>query len=731
MATLVLTAVGTLVGGPIGGAVGAFIGQQVDQRLFAPRRKGPRLGDLAVQVSRYGQPIPKLFGTIRVAGSVVWATDLIENKHKSGGGKGKPKTTTYSYFVSFAVALSGRPIRAVHRIWGDGKLLRGAGGDWKSALGAFRLYPGDEDQPVDPLIAAVEGSDNTPAFRGIAYAVFEHLELEDFANHIPSLTFEVEADDGVVALHDMLFELSRSTIGGASAVTFDGFAASGDSVRGLIETIGTSVGLSLRDDGVALLLADADAAPIVLSEAQLGGAADGQRQPRHAIERSAAGTLPDEVAVTYYEPERDYQAGLQRARRIGPGRRIEQLELSAAIGAGQAKAIAERRLMESWARRVRRTVRLPWQGIDIRPGDFVAVPGDPGRWLVSTASLEKMVVELKLVGAPVIAGISAPPVDPGRATGADDIPHGETVLHVLDIPSIEDGILAAPRLWIVAAGTAPGWRRAGLLLSSDGGLSYDEMGGTGAPAVIGTAIDALGTGDAKMFDEMNSVEIALRHGGMALEGRSDDALIGGANLALLGDELIQFGRVIETGINRYRLERLTRGRRGTEWAMAAHVAGERFVLIEAASLLAHDLPVANIGAAVSVIASGIGDESGVEDSLVLTGRSVCPPAPEHLSMARLGDGTIRFAWVRRSRAGWGWGDGIDAPLGEEAERYRLEILPSTGMPRAVELTLAGYDYGPAEQAADGSAGAASVTIFVSQIGSLASSSPSTTRTFIL
>jgi hypothetical protein len=97
MATIVLTAVGSAVGGPIGGAIGALIGQQIDSRLFAPKaRQGPRLGDLSLQTSSYGSAIPRLFGTMRVAGTVIWATDLQERRSTSGGGKGRPKSVDYS-----------------------------------------------------------------------------------------------------------------------------------------------------------------------------------------------------------------------------------------------------------------------------------------------------------------------------------------------------------------------------------------------------------------------------------------------------------------------------------------------------------------------------------------------------------------------------------------------------------------------------------------------------------
>ena len=95
MATLVLTTLGTALGGPIGGALGSIIGQAIDQNLFGPpARRGPRLSDLSIQTSSYGTPIPRIYGAMRVAGTVVWATDLREEEVVSGGGKGAPGATT-------------------------------------------------------------------------------------------------------------------------------------------------------------------------------------------------------------------------------------------------------------------------------------------------------------------------------------------------------------------------------------------------------------------------------------------------------------------------------------------------------------------------------------------------------------------------------------------------------------------------------------------------------------
>ncbi len=89
MATLVLGTVGRVIGGPIGGLIGTFVGGAVDRSLFGsgPARSGPRLADLSVQSSAYGQPLPRVYGRMRVAGNLVWTAGITESSQRTGGGK--------------------------------------------------------------------------------------------------------------------------------------------------------------------------------------------------------------------------------------------------------------------------------------------------------------------------------------------------------------------------------------------------------------------------------------------------------------------------------------------------------------------------------------------------------------------------------------------------------------------------------------------------------------------
>ncbi|MBC7985241.1 MAG: hypothetical protein H7X93_01010 [Sphingomonadaceae bacterium] len=361
----------------------------------------------------------------------------------------------------------------------------------------------------------------------------------------------------------------------------------------------------------------------------------------------------------------------------------------------------------------------------------MTLPGVAAEWRIAGVSLEAMALGLELVRTGGGAATVADAADPGRATSDPDLVHGPTTFHLLDLPALDDVLAATPQLLVAAAGEEGGWRRATLLLSLDGGASHESIGQTAPPAVIGVAVTALAVGVAPMFDDRFAVEVELLNDAMWLEGRDDDALVAGANLALLGDELVQFGAVEPLGDRRFGLTRLLRGRRGTEWAADGHAIGEPFVLLEPPSLRTIALAAGSLGGEAEVLASGIGDDEPAEASTAVVGRALRPPAPVHLMAVRLANGDIAIGWTRRSRLGWAWNDGGDAPLGEESERYALTIAPSTGTARAVETAAPDYLYTAAQQAADGSAGAVSVTLSIAQLGALAASLPAAAGTITL
>ena len=212
MATIVLSAAGAAIGASVGGgvfglssvvigrAIGATIGQAIDQRLMGVGSQTVETG----RVERFrltgaseGTAVAQVYGRMRVGGQVIWATEFKEHKSTSGGGgKGapsSPKVTEYSYSVSLAIALCEGEISRVGRVWADGNEI-------DTSTLTMRVYHGTQDQLPDAKIEAVEGAGLVPAYRGIAYVVFEDLDLTDFGNRVPQLSFEVFktlSDEGI------------------------------------------------------------------------------------------------------------------------------------------------------------------------------------------------------------------------------------------------------------------------------------------------------------------------------------------------------------------------------------------------------------------------------------------------------------------------------------------------------------------------------------------------------
>lgn len=195
MATLVLQAAGSaLLGafGPIGAAIGqaagAIAGAAIDRSLIGGTKtvRGQPLSGARVPGADEGSGLSRVYGTMRIGGTLFWATRFEEEvtTERQGGKATRTKTESYHYFANFALGLCEGEIAGIRRVWADGTELDLTGVE-------TRIYRGTADQQPDPLIEAKQGTGNTPAYRGLAYVVFERLPLDQFGNRIPVLQFEV------------------------------------------------------------------------------------------------------------------------------------------------------------------------------------------------------------------------------------------------------------------------------------------------------------------------------------------------------------------------------------------------------------------------------------------------------------------------------------------------------------------------------------------------------------
>ncbi|MFJ5370585.1 hypothetical protein ACIPIA_15320, partial [Bosea sp. CER48] len=205
MATLLFQVAGAALGSMLGGSIGGTIGQALgglagatlDQGWLGGSGgnkivEGPRLKEIGGLAAMEGAAVPRAYGRVRLGGQLIWATRIEEEvsvsvtRSKSGGKGGRARKTyetTYSYHANLAIGLCEGPIAFIRRVWVDGREL-------DVSTIAMRVHRGQETQELDPFIAAKEAGE-APAYRGLAYVVFERFPLADYGNRVPQFDFEV------------------------------------------------------------------------------------------------------------------------------------------------------------------------------------------------------------------------------------------------------------------------------------------------------------------------------------------------------------------------------------------------------------------------------------------------------------------------------------------------------------------------------------------------------------
>lgn len=753
MASVVLgfagQAVGAAIGGPlgakIGGYIGSTLGSMIDNKLFPQKAEGPRLDDLTVSASSYGRPIALLFGPEnRIAGNIIWSTGLIETAKKTkSGGKGGPTvvTTEYTYRASLAILLAEGVLDGVSKVWANNKLIYDAGGpvEGGALFGALRFYPGTLTQNPDPTIEAELGVGMTPAYRGSCYVVFEDLQLADFGNRIPNLEFLViaQTETSVGAVVEEILVRCGIDTNLVSTVSLTeplrGFTiGSPASGIGALQPLALAFNFDVAEVGGGLRCSrrGASVLGVVLKE-QLAGYADSGERPAETLRwsRAQVTSLPREATITFPDPERDWQANSQRARRSqGSADSNLQTEIAVVMTADAGRRLADRMLWEAWTGMQSAEATTDDRWISMEPGRtylFETPAGfEPLRLLRKTRGANGLIEiavtrDQDAVYQSTARGVVATvPPNPLRQTQP-------SLIILLDIPLLLDADepQGSGFYWGVVS-SAEQWRGANGVRGLSALGPYEQMDAQGRELTLGTIDAGLvapgpGFDSAVEWDNVTVVRVTLARPDMRLESLTDAEVLAGGNAAFAGasgpaGEVFQFANadMVEPGV--YDLSRLRRGQRGTEFAWDDHAAGERFVLLDPGALIRSDFGLDDLNLprfykSVSLLTLEVDAETV---PFTNTGVGLRPYSPEDLLAEGVSGGPIELTWKRRSRIGAG---SDPLPLAEVEELYLLQIMNGAVVVRSVSVPSPDFDYTEAMQLADFGALQTSLAFRVAQV----------------
>ena len=476
-----------------------------------------------------------------------------------------------------------------------------------------------------------------------------------------------------------------------------------------------------RMAGFVLEFIRRDRAPVALIETDVmvRGGADAPLYETWMIPET---DVARRLFLTFADPEADFQANTAtKQRNLRAVDSVKELTIdmrTTTLGRDEAGQRAEQLLRRFWMGRLQSKFGYSYAEVANECADKINVNFDGE---IVTLKIKKLtitagyVIELELErDHPALALLS-------NSVGAEAVGHppsqvllvGPTKLFILDIPQPFDDYEQSTPYLIVAAGPVDQtsfWGGADVAYSTSGGAEDFLSGWDGVASseavTWGVANDALGPALASVIDYASVIEVVVQHGELLSSTEAEVIADRTVNLALIGDELVQFidAQIIDSvgASATYQLSGFVRAVQGTEWAMEDHLAGEPFVLLDRDEAKKHTVGAIEIGATRYYRGDsvGLGATLGDVQSRYFTDAAQRPLSPENLNVQYNGEtGSFEISWQRRSRIN-GSLNGSDIPLGETSEEYRVVIQIDSGAEREVLVTSSEFEYTPEMQIED-------------------------------
>lgn len=182
------------VGTSWGFAIGSMLAAATAER---PHIQGPRLEDLKIVGTDYGQPLPWVKGSPRLAPQYIWSSPLreIANSKKQGKGGGS-KVTNFTYECDVVLLLTENITDGVARDWINNELVRNGLVVKDGVSAGVTVYTGGPTQMPDPTYEASVGVGNAPAYRGRTTIVIRSIQLGN-GKQLPNIEHQVNTAGGL------------------------------------------------------------------------------------------------------------------------------------------------------------------------------------------------------------------------------------------------------------------------------------------------------------------------------------------------------------------------------------------------------------------------------------------------------------------------------------------------------------------------------------------------------
>ena len=224
--------------------------------------------------------------------------------------------------------------------------------------------------------------------------------------------------------------------------------------------------------------------------------------------------------------------------------------------------------------------------------------------------------------------------------------------------------------YVAVSSYSMNWSGAVVELSKDGGANWISSSGIESNATMGKLLSTCPAHTAAYRDDRNVITVELLRGDMELIAATQTEMQNRTNLALIGDELINFSTVEQIGEKTWELGGLLRGRKGS--GAVEHAAGERFILMDRVDLAFVEAELFELGRPLTFRVTSYGLTSGPTMTVTFAGESQQEREPAYLKARRVGP-ELQLSWQGVGRTG----GGASVGMGRYFTGYRVSLGSNT------------------------------------------------------
>lgn len=435
-----------------------------------------------------------------------------------------------------------------------------------------------------------------------------------------------------------------------------------------------------RDGKIYFIKRGTGSSVVSIPEADLSTHFEGSSRPELLpVVRKQAVEIPNSIEVAYSDWARNYETGTQRARRqITESGQKALVRLPIVLTADEAKRVAEITLYEKWTKRNSYKTVLSNKYAFISPCDLITITKQNATYILRVDDVlhKGGILEMSLTPENASNYSSSAEGDTGYIYENPIAYGGVSFIVMYDLPMLTDSV-NHPGLYFTGRGTVEGWRGVAIYKSPDGTSDWSHFATRQIAPVSGFLSSTLGDGILGVFDYTNELTVELYNKDDTLSTVTEaDLLDGYTNWILVGDEIVQFvtAEYVEDG--KYILKGLVRGRKGTEWAMPDHAAGEHFLFLDGETMGFSTLPMSEFLSTLYFKGVSVGENWQSGNAVQLTANFVTlkPYSPAAVRVSGKPSTTLTLSWKRRTRFGGEWKDSVGALLGETSEAYEIDIF---------------------------------------------------------